>query len=48
TGYYFLAPVHNNGLNAAFADGHAKWLGEQEAKKLEYWYFTGGRYAWGA
>ena len=47
TGYYLLAPAHNDGLNAAFVDGHAKWLGEQEAKKLEYWYFAGGTYAWG-
>lgn len=47
TGYYFLRVAHNGGLNNSFADGHAKWLGQDEAKKLEYWYFSGGAYPWG-
>ena len=47
-GSYLLRPVHNGGLNCAFADGHAKWLGESEAQKLEYWYFEGGTYDWGS
>lgn len=47
TGYYLLRVPHNGGLNNSFADGHAKWLGEDEAKKLEYWYFTGGAFPWG-
>ena len=47
-GSYLLSLRHNGGLNAAFADGHAKWLGEQEAKKNEYWYFEGGTYPYGS
>ena len=46
-GHYFLAPRHNSGINNAFADGHAKWMSEDETKKLEYWYFEGGVYAFG-
>ena len=46
-GYYFLLMRHNDGCNNSFADGHAKWLGENEVKRLEYWYFTGGLYSWG-
>ncbi|MEN6301902.1 MAG: H-X9-DG-CTERM domain-containing protein [Armatimonadia bacterium] len=41
---YRLDPRHNDGVNNAFADGHAKWLGIQEARKLTYWYFTGGAF----
>ena len=44
---YPLMPRHNGGLNNAFADGHAKWLSYEEARKLEYWYFQGGTYPWG-
>ena len=41
---YALDSRHNDGVNNAFADGHAKWLNIQEARKLNYWYFTGGQY----
>ncbi|MCE5239343.1 DUF1559 domain-containing protein [bacterium] len=41
---YALDPRHNNGVNCAFADGHAKWLQVTEARKLTYWYFTGGAF----
>jgi prepilin-type N-terminal cleavage/methylation domain-containing protein/prepilin-type processing-associated H-X9-DG protein len=42
SGYYFLDIRHNEGANAAFADGHAKWLSEDAVKDPDRWYFPGG------
>ncbi len=46
-GHYFLDARHNQGMNNAFADGHAKWLRDDETERLEYWYFDGGVWDWG-
>jgi len=42
TGYYFVSIRHNDGSNACFADGHAKWLNEQTLKDPDLWYFPAG------
>lgn len=44
---YALEDRHNGGVNNTFADGHAKWLQLTEARKLDYWYFTGGAFGYG-
>ncbi len=36
-GAFILQPVHNGGCNLAFFDGHSKWYGINEAKKVEMW-----------
>ena len=36
-GEFILQPVHNGGCNLAFFDGHSKWYGINEAKKIEMW-----------
>lgn len=45
-GHYQLEPRHNEGVNNAFADGHAKWLRIEEAEQIERWYFDGGVWQW--
>jgi len=36
-GTWYLQPVHNNGCNLGFFDGHVKWYPIAEAKDLSLW-----------